>query len=111
MLLPLLFMVISILVRKTRIADRALWEGALETVLPRIREVLESAPGFVSVQYLWSTTEAGRFAQITTWESEEACNSYVRNGAAALVATIEESALPTAAYPEGAWVRQTFSGG
>ena len=29
-------------------------------------------------------------------------------GTAATVATIEESAVPTAPYPDGSWVRQTF---
>ena len=39
---------------ETRIAERPLWEGALETVLPRIREVLARQTGFVSVDYEWN---------------------------------------------------------
>jgi heme-degrading monooxygenase HmoA len=102
-------MVRSILTRKTRLRDRAVWEGALETVLPRIREILTAEPGFVSVEYAWNTDEPGRFAQITTWASEDDCRRYVRQGSAATVATIEESAVPTAPYPEGRWVRENFS--
>jgi hypothetical protein len=102
-------MVRSILTRKTRLADRAVWEGALETVLPRIQEVLASEPGFVSVEYAWNSDEPGRFAQITTWRSEDDCRRYVRQGGAAMVATIEESAVPTAPYPDGRWVRENFS--
>ena len=101
-------MITSILVRKTRIGERPLWEGALETVLPRIRDVLGAEQGFVSVDYAWSVDEPGRFAQITSWETAEDCRRYVRGGGAATVATIEESAVPTAPYPDGSWVRQTF---
>jgi hypothetical protein len=102
-------MVRSILTRKTRLGDRAVWEGALETVLPRINEVLAAEQGFVSVEYAWNDDEPGRFAQITTWESEGDCRRYVREGGAAMVATIEEAAVPTAPYPDGRWVRETFS--
>lgn len=100
---------ISILMRQTRIEERAVWEGALETVLSSVREVLESSPGFVSVEYLWSADTPGRFAQITTWATEDDCRRYIREGAAATVATIEEAAVPTAAYPNGTWVRHNFA--
>jgi hypothetical protein len=102
-------MITSIVTRHTRITERAVWEAALGTVLPKIREVLEAAPGFVSVEYLWGTDERGYVAQITTWQGEDDCRRYVREGAAAMVATIEDAAAPTAAYPNGSWVRQTFS--
>jgi heme-degrading monooxygenase HmoA len=102
-------MIVSILTRHTRITERAVWEAALGTVLPKIREVLEAAPGFVSVQYLWGTDESGHVAQITTWQSEDDWRRYVRGGGAAMVATIEDAAVPTAAYPNGSWIRQTFS--
>ncbi len=98
----------SILTRKTRLAERPIWEGALETVLPRIRDILASEPGFVSIEYAWNVDEPGRFAQTTTWNSADDCQRYVRGGGAATVATIEESAVPTAPYPDGSWVRQTF---
>ena len=102
-------MVTSILTRHTRLTERAVWEAALGTALPKIREVLEAAPGFVSVQYLWGTDEPGHIAQITTWQSGDDCQRYVREGSAAMVATIEDAVVPTAAYPNGSWVRQTFS--
>jgi len=101
-------MVISILTRHTRITDRAIWEASLGTVLPKIRDIMQAQPGFVSVQYLWGADEPGRFAQITTWDSEEQCRSYIREGAAATVATIEDGAVPTASYPNGNWLRQNF---
>ena len=89
--------------------ERAAWEAALGTVLSKIHKVLEAAPGFVSVRYLWGTDEPGHIAQITVWQSEDDCRRYVREGDAAMVATIEDAAVPTAAYPNGSWVRQTFS--
>ena len=102
-------MITSILTRHTRLTERAVWEAALWTVLPKIREVLEAAPGFVSMEYMWGTDEPGHVAQITTWQSEDDCRRYVRGGGAAMAATIEDAAAPTAAYPNGGWVRQTFS--
>ena len=101
-------MVVSILMRKTRIAERARLESALQSAMPKIRNVVEQQPGFASIQYLWDMYEEGAIAQITTWETDGDCRRYVREGAAATVATIEESALPTAPHPEGAWVRRTF---
>jgi hypothetical protein len=101
-------MILSILTRKTRITDRSQWQSALEAVLPRLTAVLESEAGFVSVEYLWSTDDTGAFAQITTWNSPDDCHSYVRGGGAATVATLEDAAIPTAAYPDGAWVRRSF---
>jgi heme-degrading monooxygenase HmoA len=101
-------MVVSILMRKTRITDRREWEARLAEVLPRLREVMSACPGFRSVQYLWGVEDDGEFAQITEWATLEDCRRYVREGAAATVATIEDAAIPTAPYPNGAWVRKTF---
>src|SRR5207244_1258549 len=100
--------ILSILTRKTRLRDRGQWEARLESVLPKIREVLAAENGFVSLQYLWGADEAGQTAQITAWKSLEDCRRYVREGAAATIATIEDAAVPTAAHPEGAWVRMTY---
>lgn len=101
-------MVVSILTRKTRLRDRVQWEAALGTVLPKITDLLASEDGFVSVEYAWGAEDDGEFAQITTWNSLDACHSYVRGGGAATVATIEDAAVPTAPHPDGAWVRKTF---
>ncbi len=101
-------MVVSILTRKTRIRDRAQWETALGTVLPKIRELLASERGFVSLEYAWGAEGGGEFAQITTWKTLDDCQNFVRGGGAATVATIEDAAVPTAPHPDGAWVRKTF---
>jgi hypothetical protein len=102
-------MIVSVLTRKSRISEHAVWAAALEIAMPRILEVLEAQLGFVSVECLWGVNEPGLTAQITRWQSEEDCRRYVRQGGAAMVATIEEAAIPTAPYPDGAWVRNTFA--
>ncbi len=101
-------MIVSVLTRKTRVSDRGQWESKLGSVFPRIKELLESQPGFAGVQYLWGIDGDGEMAQITSWATLEDCRRYVRMGAAATVATIEDAALPTAPHPDGAWVRRTY---
>ncbi len=101
-------MVVSVLMRRTRISDRQEGESRLAGVLPKIKPLLEAEPGFVSVQYLWGLDEGGEIAQITTWQTLDDCHRHVRGGGAATVATLEDAALPTAAHPNGAWVRKTY---
>ena len=102
-------MIVSVLTRNTRIKEREVWEAALSTIIPRIHEILEGEAGFVSVEYLWGVDEAGCIAQMTKWVDEGSCTDYIRNGAAATVATIEEAVVPTAPYPNGSWVRANFA--
>jgi len=85
-------MVVSILRRKSRLTDRGRWEAQLAVVLPKITAVLEKAPGFVSVQYAWDVNGGGEFAQITTWQTEDDCNRYVREGAAVMILETESHA-------------------
>lgn len=101
-------MIVSILLRKTRIKDRAEWEKRLSGVLPRLKPILEAAPGFISVQYAWGADGEGEIMQTTAWQTLDDCRRYVREGAAADIATIEDAAVPTAPHPDGAWVRKTF---
>ncbi len=101
-------MVISIVTRKTSVRDRAQWQSRLESVLPKITEVLKAEPGFAEVQYLWGAEDDGEMAQITRWETLDDCRRYVREGGAATVALYEDRAIPTAPYPDGSWLRQTF---
>ena len=101
-------MVISIVTRKTSVRDRAQWQSRLEKALPGITKVLKGEPGFVAVQYLWGAEDDGLMAQVTRWETLQHCRRYVREGAAATVAMHEDRAMPTASYPDGAWVRRTF---
>jgi hypothetical protein len=100
-------MIVSILTRTTRLYEPQAWQAALETVLPRIRDLMATEEGFISVQYMLAI-DGGRMAQITTWASRQDCLRYIREGGAAMVATVEDAALPTAAHPHGSWTRETF---
>jgi hypothetical protein len=101
-------MVKSILTRKTALADRAQWQSRLDSVLPKLRELLEAERGFVSVEYLWGAQDDSEFSQITTWQTLDDCQRYVRDGGAATVGALEDRAIPTAAHPNGAWTRKTL---
>jgi heme-degrading monooxygenase HmoA len=101
-------MVKSILTRKTAVKEREQWQSRLDAVLPKVRAVLEGEPGFQSVEYVWGAENDGEFAQITTWDSLENCNHYVRDGGAATVGALEDRAIPTASHPDGNWVRKTY---
>ncbi|MBI2912813.1 MAG: hypothetical protein HYY03_02700 [Chloroflexi bacterium] len=101
-------MIVSILMRKTEIKERAAWEARLKGALPKILEVFRSEPGFISVQYLWGANGDGDTGQITTWQTADDCLRYVREGGAATVGAFEDRALPTASHPNGAWVRKTY---
>ncbi len=101
-------MVISIVTRKTSVRDRAQWQSRLEGALPVITEVLKAERGFAGLRYLWGTEDDGLMGQITRWETLEDCLRYVREGGAATVAMHEDRAIPTASYPDGSWLRQTF---
>jgi hypothetical protein len=98
----------SILTRRTSVKDRAQWQSRLDGVMPKLREVLEAEPGFVSVEYTWGAEDDGEFAQITTWKTLEDCQRYVRDGGAATVGAYEDRAIPTDSHPDGAWVRKTY---
>jgi hypothetical protein len=101
-------MVISILTRKTSVTDSDQWRSRLEGALPAITEVLKGERGFAGVEHLWGAEDDGLMGQITRWQTLDDCRRYVREGGAATVAMLEDRALPTASYPDGAWVRRTF---
>ena len=100
--------VVSILMRRTAIASREEWQRRIAQALPRVRAVLDKQPGFVDVSYAWSCDDSGEMAVITRWRGQDACQTFVRGGGAALMATVEDAIIPTAAYPHGTWVRKTY---
>jgi heme-degrading monooxygenase HmoA len=97
-------MVISKLSRKTAITDPAEWDKRAERYLQRVQPILERQPGFDGVELVRS--DSG-LIETTRWQSMDDCRRYVREGAAATVATMADAALPTAPYPNGTWVRET----
>jgi hypothetical protein len=98
-------MVISILRRKTAIADAAEWDHRAARMLERVRPYLERQEGFAGIGV--RRENGGALVEETRWETAEDCRRYVREGAAATVATMADALLPTAPYPNGAWVRET----
>ena len=98
-------MIISTLRRKTAIADPEQWDQRASRLLERLKPFLERQPGFAGVDL--QRGDAGQLTEETRWQSSADCQRYVRGGAAATAATISDALLPTAPYPNGAWLRET----
>lgn len=99
-------MVISTLRRRTTVTKPEDWSAREERLLARLRPHLERQPGFVSHE-LRREDDAGSMAEVTQWRTAADCRAYLRNGAAAMAATMLDAAFPTAPYPNGNWVRET----
>lgn len=100
-------MVISTLTRRTAIADAEEWNKRAERYLQRVRPFLEQQPGFDGIELVRAD---GGLVETTRWRSMDDCRHYVRDGAAAMVATMADAALPTAPYPNGMWRRENVEG-
>jgi hypothetical protein len=97
-------MIVSKLTRKTAIADASEWDKRAARLLERVRPFLERQPGFAGIDV---RREGAALVEETRWRSMDDCRRYVREGGAATVATIADAILPTAPYPNGAWLRET----
>ncbi len=98
-------MIVSVLSRRTAIADPDEWDRRAARLLERLRPFLERQPGFAGIDL--QRGDDGALRETTRWLTLEDCQRYVREGAAATAATISDALLPTAPYPNGAWVRET----
>ncbi len=98
-------MIVSVLRRKTAIADPEEWDKRAARLLERLRPLLERQPGFAGVDL--RREEGAGLVEETRWQSADDCRRYVREGAAATAATFADALLPTAPYPDGAWHRET----
>ena len=98
-------MIVSKLTRNTAIADAAEWDKRAARMLERVRPFLERQPGFAGLDV--RRGEQGQLVEETRWRSMDDCRCYVREGAAATVAMMADGILPTAPYPNGAWLRET----
>jgi hypothetical protein len=94
--------VTSRLERNTQVTSSDEWEKRRARLESVVKPLLEKQPGFRGVEIEWSD---GRLVETTTWDSEDNCRNYIRNGGAATVATYADQVIPTAAYPNGTWVR------
>lgn len=99
-------MVISTLRRKTTVTKAEEWDARCGALVARLRPFLERQPGFVSHE-LRRGEEPGAMVEVTFWRTAGDCRAYLRNGAAAMAATMLDAAFPTAPYPNGNWLRET----
>jgi hypothetical protein len=98
-------MIRSTLTRKTTVADASEFAKRQSALEGRLLPLLQKQPGFVSHD-MRAEGPPGSMVQVTTWQTEAECRAYLRNGAAAMAATILDAFFPTAAFPEGNWVRE-----
>lgn len=98
-------MVVSVLKRKTAIQDPEEWDKRAARLLERLRPHLEQQAGFAGIEL--RREDGGALVEETRWKSGDDCRRYVREGAAAMAATMSDALLPTAPYPNGGWLRET----
>lgn len=94
----------STLSRKTMVTDAAEFDKRQGALIERLLPLLERQPGFVSHE-MRPEGDAGGMVQVTTWQSDADCRAYLRNGAAAMAATMLDAFFPTAPFPDGNWLR------
>ena len=99
-------MVKSTLRRKTTVTDAADFTKRQGALSGRLLPLLQKQPGFVSHE-MSRDGDDGAMVEVTTWQSADDCRRYLREGGAAMAATILDAFFPTAAYPDGNWVRET----
>ena len=99
-------MVESTLRRISTVTDPAEFEKRRDALVGRLLPHLQRQPGFVSHE-LRRGEGPGAMVEVTAWRSAGDCRAYLRNGAAAMAATMLDAAFPTAPYPNGNWLRAT----
>ena len=99
-------MVTSTLRRKTTVTDAAEFEKRSGALAGRLEPLLAKQPGFVSREMTRDRDDGG-MVETTVWQTDADCRAYLRNGGAAMVATMLDAFFPTAPFPDGNWVRET----
>ncbi|HZP57074.1 MAG TPA: antibiotic biosynthesis monooxygenase [Dehalococcoidia bacterium] len=99
-------MVVSTLRRVTTVRDPQEWQRRSDALLARLVPYLERQPGFAGHE-LQRDGDGGRMAEVTRWRTDADLRHYLRDGAAAMAATMLDAFFPTAPYPDGTWVRET----
>lgn len=95
--------VVSTLRRKTTVTAPGEFAQRQSGLLPRLLPLLERQPGFISHEM--RQEDGGGMVEITRWSSMDHCRAYLRDGAAAMAATMLDAFFPTAPYPDGTWLR------
>lgn len=98
-------MIVSTLRRKTIVTDAGEFAKRQEALAARLRPLLERQPGFSGYE-MHRDGDDGRMAEVTRWATPDDCRAYLRNGAAAMAATMLDAFFPTAPFPDGNWVRE-----
>jgi hypothetical protein len=96
--------IVSTLTRKTTVTDAAEFEKRAAALTERLRPLLARQPGFVSRE-MRRDGDGGGMVESTRWQTMEDCRAYLRNGGAAMAATMLDAFFPTAPFPDGTWVR------
>jgi len=97
--------VVSTLKRMTIVRDADEFAKRQQALDGRIAPLMQRQPGFVSRE-MRRDGDDGAMVEVTTWQTPDDCRSYLRNGGAAMVATMLDAFFPTAPYPNGNWVRE-----
>jgi hypothetical protein len=98
-------MIRSTLSRKTTVTDPAEFTKRQSALESRLLPLLQQQSGFISHE-MRPDGPPGGMVQITMWQSDADCRAYLRNGAAAMAATVLDAFFPTAPFPDGNWVRE-----
>lgn len=99
-------MIESTLRRTTTVTDASEFEKRAAALEQRLRPLLTRQTGFVSRE-MRREGDAGGMVEITRWSSMDDCRAYLRDGGAAMAATMLDAFFPTAPYPNGNWVRES----
>lgn len=99
-------MFVAVLRRKTMVANPEEWEKRVSALSPRLDALLARQPGFVSHD-LRREGDGGGMIEETAFKTADDCRAYLRQGGAAMAATMLDAFFPTAPYPNGNWVRET----
>jgi heme-degrading monooxygenase HmoA len=103
-------MIVSTLRRTCTVTSQEEWDARQARLLARLTPYLQRQPGFIAHELRRDGDgdgDAGGMIETTTWASEADCRAYLRGGAAAMAATWLDAFFPTAAFPDGNWVRET----
>lgn len=98
-------MFVSTLRRKTIVTDAGEFAKRKDALAARLKPLLERQPGFAGYE-MHRDGDIGGMTQVTRWATADDCRAYLRNGGAAMAATILDAFFPTAPFPNGNWVRE-----
>ena len=98
-------MIVSTLRRKTTVTDPSEFEKRRGALASRLAPLLERQSGFAGYE-MQADGAAGGMAEVTRWRTADDCRAYLRNGGAAMAATLLDAFFPTAPYPDGNWLRE-----